>query len=98
MLSTLFRYFDWFITTTIIANIVVMAMEFYNMNPGYAMVCNVLQNVFSGIFLIECVLKLLCYRLRYFWDRWNNFDFFLVLLSIGGLLLEILAHGQFPVY
>jgi hypothetical protein len=91
------RYFDWFITTTIIANIVVMAMEFYNMNPGYAMVCNVLQNVFSGIFLIECVLKLLCYRLRYFWDRWNNFDFFLVLLSIGGLLLEILAHGQFPV-
>ena len=44
--------------------------------------------IFTAIFFIECVLKLLVYRWAYFKTGWNKFDFFVVSASIIDLGLE----------
>lgn len=48
---------------------------------------DVVNYVFSGIFAVEAILKLIVYGRRYFKDRWNVFDFFVLILSIGALTL-----------
>ena len=35
------------------------------------------------IFLIEALLKLIAFKLKYFKSGWNIFDFLLVVLSLG---------------
>ena len=43
---------------------------------------------FLGIFVVEAIIKLLGYGLRYFKDTWNRFDFITVLLSISALIIS----------
>ena len=43
--------------------------------------------VFSGVFAVEAALKLIVYGRRYFKDKWNVFDFFVLVLSIAALSL-----------
>jgi voltage-gated sodium channel len=43
--------------------------------------------VFSGLFAVEAILKLTVYGSRYFKDKWNVFDFLVLVLSIGALSL-----------
>merc|ERR1719174_879020 len=49
--------------------------------------------VFTSIFTIEAVMKLVDRRCMYFLDGWNCFDFCLVLSGIIGLFFELLALG-----
>jgi hypothetical protein len=51
--------------------------------------------IFSGIFLIECVLKLFVYRQSYFYTTWNKFDFFVVCASIVDVLLDFVSGPKF---
>ena len=57
-----------------------------------------LNYVFSGIFTIEAILKLIGFGIKpYFKDGWNCFDFFIVvgtLLSIGVDLFTSLDIGS----
>ena len=46
--------------------------------------------VFSAIFLIEAILKLIAFGNTYFNNSWNKFDFFVVIASLFDLALEIL--------
>ena len=45
---------------------------------------------FSGIFLIEAIVKLIAYGGRYFRDYWNVFDFLIV---VGSLIFILLNYG-----
>ena len=45
--------------------------------------------IFTGIFLVECLLKLYVYRLPYFKTAWNRFDFFVVCSSLVDLGIEL---------
>jgi hypothetical protein len=40
------------------------------------------NNVFTGIFIVESILKLFAYGDTYFNNSWNQFDFFVVISSI----------------
>jgi hypothetical protein len=44
--------------------------------------------IFTTVFLIECVLKLLVYGSSYFQTTWNKFDFFVVAASLFDVALE----------
>ncbi|XP_052367448.1 voltage-dependent T-type calcium channel subunit alpha-1I-like [Oncorhynchus keta] len=66
-----------------------MSMEHYN-QPQYLeeglKYCNY---VFTLVFVIETVLKLIAFGLRrFFKERWNQLDLAIVLLSVMGITLE----------
>ena len=46
-----------------------------------------LNYIFTGIFIIEAVIRLIAMRLDYFKMGWNVFDFVIVVFSIVGKLL-----------
>ncbi|KAF3814384.1 hypothetical protein GH733_017542 [Mirounga leonina] len=76
------HYLDIFITFIICLNVVTMSLEHYN-QPTY---CNYM---FTTVFVLEAVLKLVAFGLRrFFKDRWNQLDLAIVLLSVMGITLE----------
>lgn len=46
--------------------------------------------IFTTIFLIECILKLIAFDWSYFETGWNRFDFFVVVASLLDIGLELL--------
>jgi len=71
------------IQITIFLNVICMAVEFFNMPTTLILTLFVLNNTFSVIFLIECILKLMGHG----WDRYiepnaNKLDFLIVCVSI----------------
>lgn len=67
-------------------NMVVMAMDHYQMEATFDIVLERLNVFFIAIFTTECVLKLFAFRWYYFKEPWNVFDFVVVSLSILGKL------------
>lgn len=67
-----------------------MMCLFENMPSMYGTILQATNYIFTGVFFIECVLKLIGYGLSYFADSWNQFDFFVVLASIFDILLIML--------
>lgn len=49
----------------------------------------ILSNVFTVIYNLEAIIKLIGMGLHYFDDSWNNFDFFVVIVSDVGILLSL---------
>ncbi len=43
---------------------------------------NIFETIVLGIFSLEILLKLYCYRLHFFRSGWNNFDFVIVVFSL----------------
>jgi len=80
-------YFDYAILTCITLNTIVLALKWTNMSPEMTQVTEYLNYFFTGIFLIEFIIKMVAFRWRYFRDYWNIFDF---LICIGSLLFIFL--------
>lgn len=76
--------FDMAIMLFIGLNMVVMAMDHYQMEETFDVVLERLNVFFIAIFTTECVLKLFAFRWYYFKEPWNVFDFVVVSLSILG--------------
>ena len=77
--------FDFVITTVILLNILVMAMDFHHIEeyPGWHAFYTTALALFGCIYYAECLLKLLGLGFAtYFGDNWNRFDFFLVCTSL----------------
>ena len=49
----------------------------------------VLNYVFMTVFTLEAIFKLIALKLTYFHDNWNVFDFFIVVVTLGILLLKL---------
>ena len=60
---------------------IVMTMRYARMSPKYELILEILNYVFTLIFDIECVMKIIVYKLRYFSKRWNIFDFIVVVCT-----------------
>jgi len=73
----------------IIANIVVMCMTYDGEPPQYTQQLKDCNYIFITIFLIECISKM--YGLGvypYLYSGANKFDLFLVILSMGDLMMD----------
>ena len=85
------RFFDYFILLCIVLNTIALCITWYEQPLIIATVTFALNYVFSGIFLIEATLKIIGLGIKsYFKDKWNRFDFFIVILTI---VAEIVAQA-----
>uniref|UniRef100_A0A4W3HZB1 Calcium voltage-gated channel subunit alpha1 B n=1 Tax=Callorhinchus milii TaxID=7868 RepID=A0A4W3HZB1_CALMI len=81
--------FEYFIMAMIAINTVVLMMKFYNAPDPYDRMLHYLNILFTFLFSMECVLKLIAFGvLNYFRDAWNVFDFVTVLGSITDILFS----------
>lgn len=67
-----------------------MSLNSENLTPSFAFFLNFTGYIFTAIFLVECVLKLIAYGKTYFNNSWNKFDFVVVSSSIFDLLITFL--------
>jgi hypothetical protein len=81
-------FLDNFIMVIIVLNMLTMAMGFENAPPAYDSALTILNYIFTGIFIAECLIKLVGLGIRgYFHSGWNKFDFFVVLASILDIII-----------
>uniref|UniRef100_A0A8C8A8R5 Sodium channel protein n=1 Tax=Otus sunia TaxID=257818 RepID=A0A8C8A8R5_9STRI len=82
-------FVDLAITVCIILNTLFMAMEHYPMTDDFNNVLKIGNQVFTGIFAAEMVLKIIAmHPFYYFQVGWNIFDSFIVTLSLVELFLS----------
>ncbi|XP_014649086.1 PREDICTED: voltage-dependent T-type calcium channel subunit alpha-1H [Ceratotherium simum simum] len=83
------HYLDLFITFIIGVNVITMSVEHYNQPKSLDEALKYCNYVFTIVFVLEAVLKLVAFGFRrFFKDRWNQLDLAIVLLSIMGITLE----------
>lgn len=80
--------FDITIMTFIILNMFQMAFTYEGQPESGLEFLRISNYVFTAVFLIECILKLLAYDWSYFDTAWNKFDFFVVCASLFDFGLE----------
>lgn len=82
------RMFEYMIFAFIVANTVILGAQYYNMPQPYMYVLDGFNIGFTLVFLFECLLKLVAFRLKnYFLDAWNVFDFVIVVGSILDIVI-----------
>nr|XP_015222181.1 PREDICTED: voltage-dependent N-type calcium channel subunit alpha-1B-like isoform X17 [Lepisosteus oculatus] len=80
--------FEYFIMAMIALNTVVLMMKFYGAPVVYEAMLKYLNVVFTALFSLECILKIIAFgALNYLKDAWNVFDFVTVLGSITDILV-----------
>ncbi|XP_051517883.1 voltage-dependent N-type calcium channel subunit alpha-1B-like [Myxocyprinus asiaticus] len=80
--------FEYSIMIMIALNTVVLMMKFYKAPDFYEAMLKYLNIVFTALFSMECVLKIIAFGpLNYLKDAWNVFDFVTVLGSITDILV-----------
>jgi len=82
------KTFEVTIMIFIVLNMFQMAADFEGSPPAMDMFLRVTNYIFTVVFLVEAILKLLVYRKNYFQTAWNKFDFFVVCASLFDLGLE----------
>uniref|UniRef100_A0A8C4I3F3 Voltage-dependent N-type calcium channel subunit alpha n=1 Tax=Dicentrarchus labrax TaxID=13489 RepID=A0A8C4I3F3_DICLA len=80
--------FEYAIMTLIALNTVVLMMKFYGAPDLYEAMLKYLNIVFTALFTLECILKIIAFGpLNYLKAAWNVFDFVTVLGSITDILV-----------
>ncbi|KAG8010867.1 Voltage-dependent N-type calcium channel subunit alpha-1B [Nibea albiflora] len=80
--------FEYAIMTLIALNTVVLMMKFYDAPLLYESMLKYLNIVFTALFTLECILKIIAFGpLNYLKAAWNVFDFVTVLGSITDILV-----------
>ncbi|XP_042859873.1 muscle calcium channel subunit alpha-1-like isoform X9 [Penaeus japonicus] len=74
--------FEYAIFTLIMLNTVSLAMKFRGEPEAYTHALDILNLIFTAVFALEFVLKIMAFRFKYYFgDAWNVFDFIIVLGS-----------------
>lgn len=71
-----------------------MSMVTYNSTPEYLEFLRLCNLVFTIIFNFEMVVKLIALKSRYFENKWNLFDMFIVVSADLGILLTHLGQSN----
>ena len=87
------KYFEYTITFFIFANTVVMAMKHHGMPQELKDFSYNINFVFSAVFNLEMIFKLIGLRKIYFIDTWNKFDMLIVFATDLGLILDVFDLG-----
>ncbi|XP_043189125.1 sodium channel protein 60E-like isoform X2 [Amphibalanus amphitrite] len=92
------RRFEIAIFVMIFLNMVIMGIEHYGQPSSVASVLELFNILFTTIFSLEALVKIIGLRLHYFTVPWNLFDFILVGLSIFSLVIEAEHFNtEFPI-
>ncbi|XP_054469040.1 LOW QUALITY PROTEIN: voltage-dependent T-type calcium channel subunit alpha-1I-like [Anoplopoma fimbria] len=87
--------FDRMIMFAVLLSILTMAIEHHKQPKKLTEMLRLTNNIFTGIFVVEMVLKLMGLRWTYFKSRNNLFDFFIVIISLWETISK--ADGRLSV-
>uniref|UniRef100_A0AC35GND3 Voltage-dependent L-type calcium channel subunit alpha n=1 Tax=Panagrolaimus sp. PS1159 TaxID=55785 RepID=A0AC35GND3_9BILA len=89
------QFFEYGIFIIILLNTTTLAMKHYPSDPEMDSILDILNLVFTGVFFFEALLKILALNPKnYFGDRWNSFDFVIVLGSFIDIIYGKLSPGS----
>ncbi|XP_055748789.1 voltage-dependent L-type calcium channel subunit alpha-1D-like isoform X4 [Salvelinus fontinalis] len=81
--------FEYVMFVLIILNTLCLAIQHYGQSHQFNYAMDVLNMVFTGVFTVEMILKLIAFRPRgYFGDAWNVFDALVVIGSVVDIILS----------
>ncbi|CAI2366067.1 unnamed protein product [Moneuplotes crassus] len=89
--------FEVGVMTCIVLNMVQMAISFEDSPDSYNKALYIINLLFTALFTLEAILKLVAYGAVYFSSSWNKFDFFVVLSSLLEILLSYLSSGSLQI-
>ncbi|XP_041111363.1 voltage-dependent L-type calcium channel subunit alpha-1C-like isoform X2 [Polyodon spathula] len=76
-------YFEYLMFVLILLNTICLAMQHHGQSMSFNNAMNVLNMLFTGLFTVEMILKLIAFKPRhYFCDAWNTFDALIVVGSV----------------
>ncbi|XP_032652261.2 voltage-dependent L-type calcium channel subunit alpha-1C isoform X16 [Chelonoidis abingdonii] len=82
-------YFEYLMFILILLNTICLAMQHYGQSCPFKQAMNILNMLFTGLFTVEMILKLIAFKPKgYFSDPWNVFDFLIVIGSIIDVILS----------
>nr|BAA13136.2 voltage-dependent calcium channel [Heterololigo bleekeri] len=85
--------FECVVMVLIALNTLVLMMKYYGSPTEYKLLLQNLNLAFSVLFTIECILKLMGFGIgNYFRDRWNMFDFIIVI----GSIIDVVTTNVLP--
>ncbi|XP_074861943.1 voltage-dependent L-type calcium channel subunit alpha-1C isoform X8 [Carettochelys insculpta] len=86
-------YFEYLMFVLILLNTICLAMQHHRQTCDFKDAMNILNMLFTGLFTVEMVLKLIAFKPKgYFSDPWNVFDFLIVIGSIIDVILSETNH------
>ncbi|XP_004690092.1 PREDICTED: voltage-dependent L-type calcium channel subunit alpha-1F isoform X2 [Condylura cristata] len=89
--STAFEYLMFLL---ILLNTVALAMQHYEQTPPFNYTMDILNMVFTGLFTVEMVLKIIAFKPKhYFTDAWNTFDALIVVGSVVDIAVTEVNNG-----
>jgi hypothetical protein len=77
----------------VLLNVAFIGMEHYDQSDRFTTAMYGANIIFLACFVVEAIVKLLAYGHRYFWDGWNRFDFFLIIIGF----VDVAVDGIFPI-
>ncbi|XP_026187416.1 calcium channel, voltage-dependent, L type, alpha 1F subunit [Mastacembelus armatus] len=87
--------FEYVMFVLILLNTVTLAVQHYEQSKTFSNIMDILNMVFTGLFTVEMLLKLLALRLRhYFVDAWNSFDALIVVGSVVDIVVTEFSSGE----
>nr|XP_043893775.1 calcium channel, voltage-dependent, L type, alpha 1F subunit isoform X2 [Solea senegalensis] len=87
--------FEYVMFVLILLNTVTLAVQHYEQSKTFSSIMDILNMVFTGLFTVEMLLKLLALRLRhYFVDAWNSFDALIVVGSVVDIVVTEFSSGE----
>ncbi|XP_069956886.1 muscle calcium channel subunit alpha-1 isoform X15 [Cherax quadricarinatus] len=87
--------FEYAIFVLIMLNTVSLAMKFRGEPEIYTHALDILNLIFTAVFALEFVLKIMAFRFKYYFgDAWNVFDFVIVLGSFIDIVYSEVNPGS----
>ncbi|XP_037392014.1 voltage-dependent L-type calcium channel subunit alpha-1D isoform X2 [Pygocentrus nattereri] len=88
--------FEYVMFVLIILNTLCLAIQHHGQSHLFNYAMDILNMVFTGVFTVEMILKLVAFKPRgYFGDAWNVFDALVVIGSVVDIILsQVDAEGR----
>ncbi|XP_061875635.1 LOW QUALITY PROTEIN: voltage-dependent L-type calcium channel subunit alpha-1F-like [Colius striatus] len=86
--------FEYIMFVLILLNTIALAVQHYEQSKPFNYVMDLLNMVFTGLFTVEMVLKIIAFKPRhYFCDAWNTFDALIVVGSVVDIAVTEVNNG-----
>ncbi|KAM9250199.1 voltage-dependent L-type calcium channel subunit alpha-1F [Cariama cristata] len=86
--------FEYIMFVLILLNTIALAVQHYEQSTPFNYVMDLLNMVFTGLFTVEMVLKIIAFKPRhYFCDAWNTFDALIVVGSVVDIAVTEVNNG-----
>ena len=91
------NFFEDFIMAAIFINILFMAMTKEGMSDTYEATLFYANIIFTAIFTLEAIMRIIGLGAEpYFTNKWYLFDFFIVIASLCGVVLDFASSTEIP--